>query len=118
MTNAGARDTDEIVKVKRIAVYTPYGHSTRGIRPGRLIAESYNFPVSCGGGTVYSGDVIVGDGDGVIVVPRKHALYVGRQARGINEEDEASRGNRYEKLGIPLDETVRPQICACHTLIT
>jgi len=108
VTNAGARDTDEIVKVKKIAVYTPYGHSTRGIRPGRLIAESYNFPISCGGVTVYPGDVIVGDGDGVIVVPRKHALEVGRLARGINEEDEASRGRRYEKLGIPLDETVQP----------
>ena len=108
VTNAGARDTDEIVKVKRIAVYTPYGHSTRGIRPGRLIAESYNFPVSCGGVTVYPGDVIVGDGDGVIVVPRRHALEVGRLARGINEEDETSRGERYKRLNIPLDETVRP----------
>jgi regulator of RNase E activity RraA len=108
VTNAGARDTDEIVKVKKIAVYTPYGHSTRGIRPGRLIAESYNFPVSCGGVTVYPGDVIVGDGDGVIVVPRKHALEVGRLARGINVDDETSRGKRYQKLGIPLDETVKP----------
>jgi regulator of RNase E activity RraA len=108
VTNAGARDTDEIVKVKKIAVYTPYGHSTRGIRPGRLIAESYNFPVSCGGVTVYPGDVIVGDGDGVIVVPREHALEVGRLARGIHEQDEASRGERYQRLGIPLDETVRP----------
>jgi regulator of RNase E activity RraA len=106
VTNAGARDTDEIVKVKKIAVYTPYGHSTRGIRPGRLIAESYNFPISCGGVTVYPGDVVVGDGDGVIVVPRKHALEVGRLARGIHVDDETSRGNRYKKLGIPIDETV------------
>ena len=42
ITNGGARDTDEIVKVKKIAVYCPNGHSTRGVRPGRLIAESYN----------------------------------------------------------------------------
>jgi regulator of RNase E activity RraA len=108
VTNAGARDTDEIVKVKKIAVYTLNGYSTRGIRPGRLIAESYNFPISCGGVTVYPGDVIVADGDGVIVVPRRHALEVGRLARGINEEDEDGRANRYQKLGIPLDETVRP----------
>jgi len=106
VTNAGARDTDEIVKVKKIAVYTRNGHSTRGIRPGRLIAESYNFPISCGGVTVYPGDLIVADGDGVIVVPRRNALEVGRLARGINEDDEQSRANRYKKLGIPLDETV------------
>jgi regulator of RNase E activity RraA len=108
VTNAGARDTDEIVKVKTIAVYTMHGYSTRGIRPGRLIAESYNFPISCGGVTVYPGDVIVADGDGVIVVPREHALEVGRLARGINEEDEESRANRYRNLGMPLDETVKP----------
>lgn len=109
VTNAGARDTDEIIKVKKIPVYCRNGYSTRGVRPGRLIAESYNFPVNCGGVLVYPGDVIVADGDGVIVVPREHALEVGRLARGINDEDEASRGERFNRLGIPPDETVKPK---------
>jgi regulator of RNase E activity RraA len=107
VTNAGARDTDEIVKVKRPAVYCKDAYSTRGVRPGRLIAESFNFPVSVGGVTVYPGDVIVSDGDGVVVVPRQRALEVGRLAREINEGDEKSRGGRYQRLGIAPDKTTK-----------
>ena len=106
VTNGGARDTDEIIKVKRIPVYCPNGYSTRGVRPGRLLAESYNFPINCGGVLVYPGDVIVADGDGVLVVPREHALAVGKLAREIHDGDQKVRRERYERLGIPLDETV------------
>jgi len=106
ITNGGARDTDEIVKVKEIAVYCKNGHSSRGVRPGRLIAESYNFPINCGGVLVYPGDVVVADGDGVIVVPREHALTVGKLAREIHVGDEKSRAGRFKRLGIRPDETV------------
>ena len=106
ITNGGARDTDEIVKVKRIAVYCKNGYSSRGVRPGRLIAESYNFPINCAGTLVYPGDLIVADGDGVIVVPREHALTVGKLARQIHLGDEKSRAGRYKRLGMELDETV------------
>jgi regulator of RNase E activity RraA len=106
VTNGGARDTDEIVKVKKISVYCKNGYSTRGVRPGRLIAESYNFPINCAGVCVYPGDVIVADGDGVLVVPREHALKVAKLAREINIGDEKSRAKRFERLGIQPDETV------------
>jgi len=106
VTNGGARDTDEIVKVKKISVYCKNGYSSRGVRPGRLIAESYNFPINCAGVLVYPGDLIVADGDGVLVVPREHALKVGKLAREINIGDEKSRAKRYERLGIHPDETV------------
>jgi len=107
VTNAGARDTDEIIKTKKIAVYCMNGYSTRGVRPGRLIAESYNFPINCGGVLVFPGDLIVADGDGVSVVPRQHALEVGKLAREINLGDEKSRAERFKRLAIPLDETVK-----------
>ena len=107
ITNGGARDTDEIIKVKKIAVYCRNGYSTRGVRPGRLIAESYNFPINCAGVLVYPGDLIVADGDGVIVVPRRHALEVGKLAREINVGDQKSRAERFKRLGMPLDETVK-----------
>jgi len=107
VTNGFARDTDEIVKTKAIPVYCNNALSGRGVRPGRLIAESYNFPINCGGVLVYPGDVVVADGDGVIVVPRELALEVGRLAKGINDEDQSSRARRFERLGIPLDETVK-----------
>ena len=106
VTNGGARDTDEIVKVKKIAVYCKNGYSSRGVRPGRLVAESYNFPVSCAGVLVFAGDLIVADGDGVLVVPRQRAMEVGKIAREIHVGDEKSRAGRFKRLGIPLDETV------------
>ena len=106
VTNGGARDTDEIVKVKKISVYCKNGYSSRGVRPGRLIAESYNFPISCGGVLVYPGDLIIADGDGVLVVPRDRALEVGKIAREIHVNDEKSRAQRYKRLGMPPDETV------------
>ena len=106
VTNGGARDTDEIIKVKKISVYCKNGYSTRGVRPGRLIAESYNFPINCAGVLVYPGDLIIADGDGVLVVPREHALTVGKLAREINTGDEKSRAGRFKRLGIELDETV------------
>jgi regulator of RNase E activity RraA len=109
VTNGGARDTDEIVKVRKPPVHCRNGYSTRGVRPGRMITESFNFPVSVGGVTVFPGDVIVGDGDGVIVVPREHALQVGKLAREIYEGDEKGRARHYEKLGIPKDHTVTPK---------
>jgi 4-hydroxy-4-methyl-2-oxoglutarate aldolase len=107
VTSGGARDTDEIVKVKKPPVYCRNGYSTRGVRPGRMITESYNFPVSVGGVTVFPGDVIVADGDGVIVVPRARALEVGKLARDIWVGDEQGRAKLYEKLQIPFDRTVK-----------
>ena len=67
-------------------------------RPVWMLTESYNFPINCGGVLVYPGDVVVADGDGVIVVPRKHALEVGRLARQVNTgtrevEEVATRGS-------------------------
>jgi regulator of RNase E activity RraA len=108
ITNGGARDTDEIIKTKVIPVYCQNGYSTRGVRPGRLIIESYNCPVSCAGVLVYPGDLIVADGDGVIVVPREHALEVGKLAKEVMVGDQKSRLERFQDLGIPLDETVEP----------
>ena len=55
---------------------------------------------------MFPGDVIVADGDGVLAVPRRHALTVGRLAREINTGDQKSRAQRYKRLGLPLDETV------------
>ena len=103
VTNAGARDTDELIKIQA-PVYTKY--ISRGIRPGRLRLESYNRPISCGGVLVFPGDIIVADGDGIIVVPREKAIEVGKIAKKINESDQKSRLKKYKELGIPLDFTV------------
>ncbi|MGZ8899338.1 MAG: RraA family protein [Limisphaerales bacterium] len=105
VTSATARDTDEI-ETQRIPLY--YKKPGRGIRPGRNEVESVNRPIVCGGVLVMPGDVIVADGDGVIVVPRKVAEPVAKYAHKIIDEDKAGRRNLYRQLGLPEDSTVQP----------
>lgn len=105
VTDGNSRDTDEIIKTAAIPVYSR--KIGGGVRPGRIWLDSVNVPINCGGVLVFPGDVIVGDGDGVIVVPREHALRVGEIAREISEGDQKGRLGHYKDLGIPLDQTVR-----------
>jgi regulator of RNase E activity RraA len=84
-----------------------FKHPGRGIRPGRNEIESVNRPVVVGGTLVMPGDVIVADGDGVIVVPRRCAQQVAQYARRILDGDKAGRRKRYEELGLPLDDSVK-----------
>lgn len=104
VTDASARDTDEIAKEK-VPLYLR--RKGRGIRPGRNELESVNRPVVIGGVLVCPGDVVVADGDGVIVVPRNVAEPVAKFARKILEKDKAGRRDLYESLGRPLDQTVK-----------
>jgi regulator of RNase E activity RraA len=104
VTDASARDTDEIITVK-IPLYMR--KPGRGIRPGRNEIESVNRPVEIAGALVIPGDVVIADGDGVIVVPRQQAKDVARFARQIMENDIEGRRELYIKLGLPLDESVK-----------
>jgi len=101
----GVRDTDEIIK-QRIPLYMNYQKRGRGIRPGRNELESFNEPIVVGGVYIKPGDVIIADGDGVIVVPREKAIEVADAAREELNIDKEVRRNLYEKLGIPFDFTV------------
>jgi regulator of RNase E activity RraA len=104
VTDAGARDTDE-VGLERVPLYVR--KKGRGIRPGRNEIESVNRPVSIGGVLVCPGDVVVADGDGVVVVPRAVAEQVAKYAGEILTNDKAGRRGLYESLGRPLDKTVK-----------
>ena len=106
ISNGGVRDTDELIK-QEVPVYFDPENRGRGIRPGRNEIESVNETVTLGGVQVNPGDVVVADGDGVIVVPRKHAKQVAQYAREILEGDKEARRNLYEQMGKPLDETVK-----------
>lgn len=104
VTDATARDTDEIA-LERVPLYLR--HKGRGIRPGRNELESVNRPVVIGGATVCPGDVVVADGDGVIIVPRQVAEEVAASARAILDKDKDARTRLYQNLGMPADKTVR-----------
>ncbi len=104
VTDATARDTDEII-TEQVPLY--FRGPGRGIRPGRNEIESVNRPVVVGGVLVKPGDVIVADGDGVIVVPRASALEVAAYARRILEGDKEGRRRLYRRLGLPEDPSVK-----------
>jgi 4-hydroxy-4-methyl-2-oxoglutarate aldolase len=104
VTDATARDTDEI-EAQGVPLY--FRGPGRGIRPGRNQIESVNRPVVCGGALVIPGDVILADGDGVLVVPRAHAAEVARYARTVIDNDKAGRRDLYKKLGLPSDPSVQ-----------
>ena len=104
VTDAGSRDTDEIA-IQKIPLYLR--KKGRGIRPGRNELESVNRPVVIGGVLVCPGDVVVADGDGVVIVPRKVARQVAEFAHGVLEKDKAGSRQLYESLGMPLDKTVK-----------
>lgn len=104
VTSATARDTDEIIS-ERIPLY--FKETGRGIRPGRNELESVNRPIVCGGVLVMPGDIIVADGDGVVVVPRAHAEAVAAYARKIMENDKEGRRDLYRQSGRKEDDSTK-----------
>ena len=104
VTDASSRDTDEIA-IEKVPLYLR--KKGRGIRPGRNELESVNRPVVIGGVLVCPGDVVIADGDGVIVVPRYVAEQVAKYAREILDKDKAGRKSLYERMRRKLDRTVK-----------
>jgi regulator of RNase E activity RraA len=104
VTSATARDTDEII-TEGIPLYLK--KPGRGIRPGRNELESVNRPVVCGGVLVMPGDIIVADGDGVVVVPRAKAEAVARYARTILDNDKEGRRELYKQQRLKADDSIK-----------
>ena len=104
ITSNTSRDTDEII-AERVPLYLK--QVGRGIRPGRNEVESVNRPIVLGGVLVMPGDVVVADGDGVIVVPRAVALDVAAYAHKVIDGDKNARRDLYKKLGLPEDKSTR-----------
>lgn len=94
VTSGGLADSDEIIHQK-IPCY--FRRLARGIRPGRNELESVNRPVTIGGVLVRPGDVILADGDGVVVVPRERAQEVAEAS--LPFLDNIARKKYIEKTG-------------------
>lgn len=103
VTDASSRDTDEVI-LEKVPLYLR--RRGRGIRPGRNELESVNRPVVIGGVLVCPGDVVVADGDGVIVVPRAAAKEVAKYARKILTKDKAARKDLYKRMKMKSDRTI------------
>jgi regulator of RNase E activity RraA len=104
MTNGGGiRDTDECV-IQGINVWSK--HVSQPMDQARIRYIEKNIPVAIGGVAIYPGDIVVADGDGVIIVPRKIAKDVSKYAWQEASGDKASRKKMYIDLGMELDETI------------
>jgi 4-hydroxy-4-methyl-2-oxoglutarate aldolase len=103
VSNGGVRDTDEII-LQKIPFWSAM--VSQGMVQGRLQYDAHNIPVVVGGVLVHPGDIIVADGDGVIVVPQALARDVSIYAHQELRSDKVSRSKKYTELGLPPDETV------------
>jgi len=77
VSDGGLRDSPEIAKL-------PFPTYCQGASaPTNLIkhhAVDLNVPIGCGGVPVYPGDIMVGDGEGVVVIPAEIAEEIAAQA--------------------------------------
>lgn len=104
LTNGGGvRDTDEVIH-QQIPVWSKF--VSQGMDQARIRYYEKDIPVAIGGVAIYPNDVIVADGDGVIVVPSRLAKEVAQYAHQELSGDKVGRKGYYEKLGWELDETV------------
>ena len=100
---SGMRDSDEVI-MQKIPTWN-YFVSPSMIQC-KIQFDQKDIPVAIGGVTIFPGDIIVADGDGVIVVPRAVAKDVAKYATKILDEDKINRRNHYKALNRELDDTV------------
>ncbi|MBT9369811.1 ribonuclease activity regulator RraA [Rhizobium sp. CSW-27] len=77
VTDGGFRDTPDIAKLPFPAYHAAPSAPTNLIRHHAL---DINQPIGCGDVAVYPGDVIVGDDEGVVVIPSAIAQEVAQEA--------------------------------------
>jgi regulator of RNase E activity RraA len=97
VTDGGFRDTPAIRKTGLPA------YQQRAAPPATPIAmhpSDLNLPIGCCGVAVYPGDIVVGDGDGVVVIPRHLADEVADEAVGAAEYE------AFAELQIGLGRTI------------
>jgi len=102
MNGSGVRDTDEVI-MQKVPVWSHF--VSQSMVQCKLQFDQKDVPVNIGGVTVTPGDIIVADGDGVIVVPRKVAKEVAKYADEVLDFDTNSRRALFEKLNWDFDST-------------
>jgi regulator of RNase E activity RraA/2-keto-4-pentenoate hydratase/2-oxohepta-3-ene-1,7-dioic acid hydratase in catechol pathway len=86
VTDGAIRDSETLRHELAIPVYYAAAHPA--VLGRRHVPWEVNVAVACGGVTVVPGDIIVGDGDGVIVVPAHLAMEVARDAAEQERQEE------------------------------
>jgi regulator of RNase E activity RraA len=78
------RDIQDVKKLQ----YPVFCSGVTSAGPHKGWGDSINVPIQCGGVPVHPGDIIVGDDDGVVVVPLKDANEVLEKAKEIMKLEE------------------------------
>jgi len=100
---AGIRDTDETI-MQKVPVWSHYvGQS---MVQCKIQFDQKDVPIAIGGTTIFPGDIIVADGDGVICVPRAVAKDVAKYAHKILSADKVARRKGYSELNWQPDDTM------------
>ena len=98
ITDGGVRDYDTVAGVG-IPVYSAGAHPA--VLGRRHVPWEHDVTIGCGGTTVQPGDILVGDGDGVIVIPPALAEEVADAA--LAQEDEDAYVAEQVVAGHPVD---------------
>jgi 4-hydroxy-4-methyl-2-oxoglutarate aldolase len=97
--DAGVRDTTDIAALG----FPVWSRAVSAKGTSKTIAGSVNVPIVCAGALVSPGDVIVGDADGVVVVPRESAAAVAAAADQRLEKEERTRARlKAGELGLDI----------------
>jgi regulator of RNase E activity RraA len=99
VTDGAVRDLPAMEEVG-LPIYTPSGHA--GSAGMRHLPAELNVPIQCAGVLVLPGDVLVGDAQGVVVIPQAMAAEIADKAWEVELRDLFSRNKVME--GTPLEE--------------
>ena len=87
IVEAGIRDVADLTTMN----FPVWAKAISAQGPLKVVPGSVNIEIACAGVTVRPGDVVVGDVDGVVIVPREQAAAVAKLGQARIEREEVMR---------------------------